>query len=69
LDKVPGVYGLLRIPASALDYFVHPTRYATAKTQAALEGSGVRCPAFTEYAARLVDFVREHPEIGATAMA
>jgi thioester reductase-like protein len=69
IDKVPGVYGLLRIPSSALDYFVHPTRYATAKTQAALEGSGVRCPAFAEYAARLVDFVREHPEIGASAMA
>jgi thioester reductase-like protein len=68
LDKVPGVYRLLQIPSSALDYFVHPTRYGTEKTQNALSGSGVRCPRFPEYSAKLVDFVKQHPEIGASAM-
>jgi thioester reductase-like protein len=69
IDKVPGVQWLVGIPATALDYFVHPTRYGTAKTQKALEGSGIRCPRFPEYAPRLVDFMQRHPEIGAAAMA
>lgn len=68
IDHVPGVYPLMRIPSSAIDYFVHPTRYGTARTQADLAGSGIRCPTFPEYAGRLVEFVREHPEIGSAAM-
>ena len=68
IDHVPGVYPLMRIPSSAIDYFVHPTRYGTARTQADLAGSGIRCPRFPEYADRLVAFVREHPEIGSAAM-
>ncbi|MBV9774669.1 MAG: SDR family oxidoreductase [Gemmatimonadetes bacterium] len=68
LDHVPGVYRLMRIPSSAVDYFVHPTRYATERTQAALAGSGIRVPRFPEYSDRLVAFVRAHPEIGAAAM-
>jgi hypothetical protein len=28
----------------------------------------VRCPSFDEYADRLVDFMREHAEIGSKAM-
>jgi thioester reductase-like protein len=66
---LPGVYPLMRIPHSALDYFVHPTRYATEQTQAALAGSGIAVPRFAEYAARLLAFMRQHPEVGAQAMA
>jgi thioester reductase-like protein len=69
IDWVPGVYPLMRIPSSAVDYFVHPTRYGTEKTRAALAGSGVDCPHLAEYAARLVEFVTAHPEIGSKAMA
>jgi thioester reductase-like protein len=69
LAHVPGVYRLLRIPASAIDYFVHPTHYATAATQAALAPSGVRCPRFEAYVQRLVGFMRAHPELGAAPMA
>jgi nucleoside-diphosphate-sugar epimerase len=65
---VPGVYRLMKIPAEALDYFVHPTVYTCASTLADLEGSGIRCPAFPEYADRLVRFMREHPNLGAAAM-
>ncbi|MBI5546197.1 MAG: SDR family oxidoreductase [Deltaproteobacteria bacterium] len=64
----PGVYKLMKIPAEALDYFVHPTFYTCNNTLADLEGSGLRCPSFPEYASRLVNFMREHPEISASAM-
>jgi nucleoside-diphosphate-sugar epimerase len=69
IEHVPGVYRLMRIPAPAVDYFVHPTAYDTANAQAALAAAGIRVPRFREYAPRLVEFVRAHPEIGSAAMA
>jgi len=68
IRHVPGVYPLLRIPASAIDYFVHPTTYATTNAQAALQGSGISVPPFASYASRLVEFARQHPEIGSSPM-
>jgi thioester reductase-like protein len=68
IDHVPGVNRTLRIPSSAVDYFIHPTRYDATNTTAALAGSGVRCPAFESYARRLVACVEAHPEIGSAAM-
>jgi thioester reductase-like protein len=64
----PGVYKLMRIPAESLDYFTQPTFYTSNNALADLEGSGIRCPAFSEYAPQLVSFMRQHPEIGAAAM-
>jgi thioester reductase-like protein len=69
IDRVPGVHRLMRIPSSAVDYFVHPTRYDTSQAEAALAGSGVRCPRVPEYLERLVAFMRAHPGVGAAAMA
>jgi len=69
IDHVPGVYRLMRIPSPAVDYFVHPTSYDTANATAALAAAGIRVPRFREYAPRLVEFVRAHPEIGSAAMA
>jgi hypothetical protein len=69
IEHVPGVYRLMRIPAPAVDYFVHPTAYDTTNAQAALAAAGIRVPRFREYAPRLVEFVRAHPEIGSAAMA
>ncbi len=69
IDLVPGVYGLLRIPSSAIDYFVLPTHFTSAHTQEDLEGSGIACPPFREYAGQLVTFMRAHPEVGAVGMA
>jgi thioester reductase-like protein len=69
LDRVPGVYRLMRIPSSSLDYFVFPTRYATGQAEADLAGSGIEVPRFEAYAARLVEFVKAHPGIGSAAMA
>lgn len=69
IDKVPGVNGLMHIPSAALDYFVHPTRYATANARTDLAASGIAVPPFGSYVDRLVEFVRRHPEIGSAAMA
>lgn len=68
IDRVPGMEWLLGLPAEAVDYFASPTTYSTRNTTTDLEGTGVRCPSFDEYADRLVDFMREHAEIGSKAM-
>jgi hypothetical protein len=69
IERMPGVFELLRIPASSVDYFVHPTRYDTRVATAALQGSGVVCPRFPAYAPALVRFMRSHPDISSAAMA
>ncbi len=69
IDRVPGVYPLLRIPSPMVDYFVHPTRYDTTNATADLAGAGIRCPPFESYAERMVAFVRAHPGVGAAPMA
>jgi thioester reductase-like protein len=69
IERMPGVFELLRIPSSSVDYFVHPTRYDTAVATAALQGSGIVCPRFPDYAAALVRFMRAHPDITSAAMA
>jgi nucleoside-diphosphate-sugar epimerase len=69
IERVPGVYRLLRIPSSLIDYFVHPTRYDTRNASADLAGSGVACPPFTSYVDRMVAFVRANPGVGAAPMA
>ena len=69
IERMPGVYELLRIPSSAVDYFVHPTRYDTSAAAAALSGSGITCPRFADYAPALVRFMRANPGVGSAAMA
>ena len=50
-------------------HFTQPTTYDTTNAQRDLAGSGISVPRFSEYAPRLVEFVRAHPEIGAVGMA
>lgn len=50
------------IPASAVEYFAHPTHYDTANTDRDLAGSGVSCPAVPDYLPALVRFMTEHRE-------
>jgi hypothetical protein len=65
---VPGVYQLLRIPAEAVDYFVHPTTYLTDHAEIDLAGSAITVPEFTKYVDQLAAFMRAHPEVGSQAM-
>jgi nucleoside-diphosphate-sugar epimerase len=68
VERIPGVYRMLRIPAEAVDYFAHPTHYLTDNTRADLAGTGIAVPPFSAYVAQLVDFMRAHPEVGVAAM-
>jgi thioester reductase-like protein len=69
IDRVPGVYGLMKIPSSAIDYFVHPTEYTNIEAVRDVQGSAALPPHVDEYLPILVDFVRRHPEITSEAMA
>ena len=69
LGTVPGLERLLGLPAEAIEYSTSPTTYSTANTVADLEGTGVRCPRFADYAERLLQFMITHPEIDSKAMA
>lgn len=68
LAHVPGLYRLMRIPPEAVDYFAHPTTYLTDHCRADLAGSGIEAPPFSSYVDRLVEYMREHPEVGSAAM-
>lgn len=68
VDKVPGVEWLIGIPAEGLDYFASDTTYATDNTTNDLAGTGVSCPAFADYAPRLLDYMIAHPEFDSSAM-
>lgn len=68
LRYVPGLYRLMRIPPAAVDYFVHPTSYDTSNATTELAAAGIAAPRLREYAPRLVQFARAHPEIGSAAM-
>lgn len=68
LDYVPFLERYLGIPSSSVDYFVHPTDYATDHTRRDLAGAGISCPPLPSYLDRLVAFAREHPEVGSAAM-
>lgn len=66
--RLPVGQRLVQVPADALDYQVHPTRYDTAAATRDLAGSGVACPPFPSYVDRLVAFTRANPSLGAAAM-
>ena len=68
IDRLPGVYQLLRIPSSAVDYFVHPTHYDTRRASADLATSGISCPPVPRYLPALVGFMRRHANVSAAAM-
>ncbi len=68
IDKVPGVYQLMRIPSSTVDYLTHPTHYLTEHASRDLDGSGVACPRVPTYLPTLVRFMRSHPDISSAAM-
>ncbi len=68
LKYIPGVYALMKIDPESINYFIHPTRYSSTNTQAALKAEGIVCPSFETYATKLVEFMKEHPEFDSSAM-
>jgi thioester reductase-like protein len=64
----PGLKQLLQIPTATLDYFTHPTRYTTDATAVFLKELGLQVPHFGDYSARLIEFVRVHPDLRSQAM-
>jgi nucleoside-diphosphate-sugar epimerase len=68
LKYLPGVNRVLRILPETVDYFTHPTTYTCDNTLRDLAGTGIACPNFADYAAVLVRFMREHPEIGSRGL-
>ncbi|HET7745951.1 MAG TPA: SDR family oxidoreductase, partial [Vicinamibacteria bacterium] len=52
------VQSLFGMPRETLDYFDHPCRYDTTIATADLAALGIRCPRFSDYAPRLVEFYR-----------
>jgi nucleoside-diphosphate-sugar epimerase len=68
IRRVPGVRALMRMPAEIVDYFAHPAHHTCAVTTAALEGSGIQCPRFGDYAGRLVAFMRRNPDVAAAGL-
>ena len=69
IDWVPGVYRLMKIPSSAIDYFVQPTFYDSSNTLADLAGTDLQAPPLRSYLPTLVSFMRVHPELSSEAMA
>lgn len=55
---------IVQMPPETLDYFDHPTRFSCEYTRRDLAGSGITCPALATYLPRLVEFVRQHPDVG-----
>ncbi len=68
IDKVPGVFKLLRIPSASIDYFVEPTTFDTTNATAALEPAGIHCPSFPSYVGALVEYMRAHRDVSSAAM-
>jgi nucleoside-diphosphate-sugar epimerase len=69
INRVPGVYLLMQIPAALVDYMVLPTTYDTTNASADLADSGIAVPSFRSYVDKLVAFMASHREIGSDAMA
>jgi nucleoside-diphosphate-sugar epimerase len=65
IERVPGVYRLMRIPSPAIDYFVHPTTY---DTQNAVADLGFAPPPLGSYAKAMVRFFAAHPEVSSRGM-
>lgn len=66
--RVPAIERLVGIPPEVMEYWEHETIYDSTNTQRDLAGSGIACPPFPSYAPVLVEFVRDHPEIGTGPM-
>jgi len=63
-----GVGKYLGIAPELIDYFDHPSRYESTHTEQALDGTDIRCPSLTEYAPKMVEYMRRHEDVRSEAM-
>jgi thioester reductase-like protein len=68
LATIPPLERFVGIPASAVDYFVHPTHYDTTTIDRDLAETGIACPPAADYLPTLVRFMVEHREANVGAM-
>jgi thioester reductase-like protein len=59
----PALSRALQFPPEVFAYMKHDVVYDTRNLDAALAGSGIRCPSPRECVPAMVDFVRTHPDI------
>jgi len=59
LFYAPGMAKISGIPKQSFDYSVYPVDWISPLTQKALEGTGIRCPRFPEYAPALVQYFKD----------
>jgi len=55
---------LVGIPRESVVYFNHPVRFDVSATLEALEGTGIRCPHFSDYATTMIDYMKRNPDKG-----
>ena len=55
---------LIGIPKESVIYFNHPVRFDVSATLDALEGTGIRCPHFSDYATTMLDYMKRNPDKG-----
>lgn len=65
---LPGVEKLVGFPEESLAYLSHPTVYDTSNTETDLEGTGLVCPPFADYAPTMIEFMKLHPDVSSAAM-
>lgn len=58
LLRIPGLERLAPVSHQALDYLNHMAFYSSRNTDAALSGTGIRCPHFEDYVDNLIAYVR-----------
>ncbi len=68
LDHIPPLARAVGIPASAVEYFTHPTHYDTTNADRDLAGSDVTCPPIGAYLPTLVRFMRAHTDANVGVM-
>ena len=68
LNHVKPVQQFLEMPGELVSYFVHPTFYTTHVADTDLAGTGIVATPIEELLPRMVEFVRQHPEISSNAM-
>jgi len=61
----PALSRALQFPPEVFAYMKHNVEYDTRNLEAALAGSGIRCPSLRDCIPVMVDYVRRHPEIPA----